>query len=105
MIKKTAYEHGARELKPRQGPDPSDDFSQKAAENKKPPLGIGLTEATHERSENDKSDLRDGDRGNPETDAQGQSRQHAGGRNNGVSSKPAQVGPADDRVTPPSSHA
>ena len=87
MIKKTVYEHGARGLKPRRGPDPRDDFSQKAAENKKPPLGIGLTETTHERSENDKSDLRDGDRGNPETDAQGQSeKKHAGGSNNGVSS-------------------
>lgn len=97
MIKKTAYEHGARELKPRQGPDPSDDFSQKAAENKKPPLGIGLTEATHERSENDKSDLRDGDRGNPETDAQGQSeKKHAGGRNNGVSSANPRVLSNDD---------
>ena len=41
MIKKTVYEHGARGLKPRRGPDPRDDFSQTAAENKKPPLGIG----------------------------------------------------------------
>ncbi len=97
MVKKTAYEHGARELKPRKGPDPSDDFSQKAAENKKPPLGIGLTEANHERSENDKSDLRDGDRGNPEADAQGQSeKNHAGGSNDGVSSANPRVLSHDD---------
>lgn len=44
MVTKTAYEHGARILKPSTGPDPSDDFSQDAAENKKPPLGIGLAE-------------------------------------------------------------
>jgi hypothetical protein len=44
MPAETAYEHGARKLKPRTGPDPSDDFSQKAAENKKPLDGMGLTE-------------------------------------------------------------
>jgi hypothetical protein len=44
MPTETAYEHGARKLEPRTGPDPSDDFSQEAAENKKPPLGMGLTE-------------------------------------------------------------
>ena len=49
MTEKTAYEHGARKLEPLKGPDPHDAFSQKAAENKKPPLGIGLTEKTDER--------------------------------------------------------
>lgn len=44
MPKETAYEHGARKLEPRTGPDPNDDFSQDAAGNKKPPHGIGLTE-------------------------------------------------------------
>lgn len=43
MPTETAYEHGARKLTPRTGPDPNDDFSQDAAENKKPPHGIGLT--------------------------------------------------------------
>lgn len=59
MSEKTAYEHGARELKPLTGPDPHDDFSQKAAENKPPRGGIGLTEPIDERSETDKSDLQD----------------------------------------------
>lgn len=45
MPTQTAYEHGARKLEPRTGPDPNDDFSQEAAENKKPPDGMGLTEA------------------------------------------------------------
>lgn len=59
MAEKTAYEHGARVLKPRTGPDPNDDFSQEAAENKPPRGGVGLTETTDERSETDKSDLQD----------------------------------------------
>src|SRR6187401_482399 len=88
MTEKSAYEHGARELKPLKGPDPHDAFSQKAAENKKPPLGMGLTEkSSEERSESDKSDLTDGKGGEPAADAQGQSeRRHAGGSNDGVSS-------------------
>ena len=88
MTEKSAYEHGARELKPLKGPDPHDAFSQKAAENKKPPLGIGLTEkGSEERSESDKSDLTDGKGGEPAADAQGQSeKRHAGGSNDGVSS-------------------
>lgn len=59
MPKPTQYETGARKLQPATGPDPRDDFSQKAAENRKPPLGIGLTESIDERSETDKSDLQD----------------------------------------------
>jgi len=87
MPDKTAYELGARKLTPLTGPDPHDDFSQKAAENKKPPLGIGLTEKSSERSESDKSDLQQAPDGTPEADAQGQSEQrHAGGSNDGVSS-------------------
>lgn len=43
MANNTAYEHGARKLKEHMGPDPNDDFSQEAAENKKPPNGMGLT--------------------------------------------------------------
>ena len=59
MPDNTAYEHSARKLKPLTGPDPSDAFSQEAAENKKPPNGMGLTEQPDlERSETDKSDLR-----------------------------------------------
>ena len=87
MAEKTAYEHGARKLEPLKGPDPHDDFSQKAAENKKPPLGLGPTEKTSERRETDKSDLQDNRDGGPEADAQGQSeKRHAGGSNEGVSS-------------------
>ncbi|SMH53953.1 hypothetical protein [Mesorhizobium australicum] len=81
----TAYEHGARKLEARTGPDPSDEFSQDAAENRKPPLGIGLTEKVdRHRSETDKSDFRDM---TPEKDAEGQFEdRHAGGSNDGVTS-------------------
>lgn len=41
---KTAYEHGARKLKSATGSDPNDAFSQEAAENRKPPLGMGLVD-------------------------------------------------------------
>jgi len=86
-MKEMAYEHGARELKALDGPDSNDDFSQKAAKNKKPPRGVGLTEPRFERSENDKSDLIDSNDGTPEADAQGQfENRHAGGSNDGVSS-------------------
>lgn len=44
MPAKTAYELGARKLEALEGPDPSDEFSQDAAKNRKPPQGIGLTE-------------------------------------------------------------
>ncbi len=68
LMAKQAYEHGARELKPRTGPDPNDDFSQKAAENRKPRHGIGLTDPPSERSENDKSDFRKSPTGRPQED-------------------------------------
>ena len=85
-------ETGARELKPKLVSDANDDFSQKAAENKKPPLGMRLTERLTERSEGDRSDLQDAPSGTPQSDAQGQSeRKHAGSSNDGVSS-------ADPRV-------
>ncbi len=59
MANVTAYEHGARKLRAKTGPDPSDEFSQDAAENRKPPLGVGLSEKVdRHRSETDKSDLR-----------------------------------------------
>ena len=79
----TAYEHGARKLQARTGPDPGDEFSQDAAMNRKPPLGVGLTEKVdRHRSETDKSDFRKSD---PEKDAAGQSEdRHAGGSNDGV---------------------
>jgi hypothetical protein len=87
MAEKTAYEHGARELKSQDAPDPHDAFSQKAAENKKPRLGMGLSEESSEHSENDKSDLTDRKGGTPTPDAQGQSeKRHTGGKNGGVSS-------------------
>lgn len=107
MVGKTAYEHGARELKPRQGTDPSDDFSQNAAQNKKPAPGMGLAEKAPERSENDKSDFKDGDPGNPEADAQGQSEKwHAGGGNDGVASANPRVlsGNDGDATFPQTDH-
>lgn len=96
MTEKTAYEHGAREPKPLKGSDPHDAFSQEAAENKKPPLGIGLTQKVHGRSETHKSDLR-GSKGVPEADAQGQTeKRHAGGSNDGISSADPRVLSGDD---------
>lgn len=44
MPAKAEYEHGARKLEPRTGSDPSDEFSQDAAKNKKPRDGAGLSE-------------------------------------------------------------
>ena len=55
MPDKTAYETGARKYPARTGPDPSDEFSQKATENRKPPSGVGITHATKKKSaDNDK---------------------------------------------------
>jgi len=93
MPDNTAYEHGARKLKPLTGPDPSDAFSQDAAENKKPPNRMGLTEQPDiERSETDKSDLRGAVTGSPEEDAAGQPESnHAGGSNDGVANANSRV--------------
>lgn len=93
MPDNTAYEHGARKLKPLTGPDPSDAFSQDAAENKKPPNGVGLTEQPDvERSETDKSDLRSAATGSPKEDAKGQSESnHAGGSNDSDATFPIAV--------------
>jgi len=44
MPEKFSYEHGARKLMPRHAPDPNDEIAQNAAENRNPPLGIGLSE-------------------------------------------------------------
>src|SRR4051812_49424351 len=98
MANNTAYEHGARKLKEHIGPDSSDDFSQEAAENKKPANGMGLTEkSSQERSEADKSDLRGSGTGSPEEDAAGQSESnHAGGSNNGMSSANPRVLSGDE---------
>jgi hypothetical protein len=41
-------ETGARILKESHGPDPRDAFSQKAAENRKPASGMGLTQPADE---------------------------------------------------------
>src|SRR5690606_31033777 len=95
MTTRVAYETGARKLEPRTGPDPSDEFSQKAAENKKPPHGMGLIdrEDHHERSEADKSDLQQ------ERDAAGQSEDnHAGGSNDGTTSANPRVLSGDESV-------
>jgi hypothetical protein len=59
MPTETAYEHGARKLEPRTGPDPNDDFSQDAAENKKPPKGMGLTETADKPKRPDERPPRD----------------------------------------------
>jgi hypothetical protein len=98
MVNQTAYEHGARKLKEHSGPDPNDDFSQEAAENKKPPNGMGLTEAsTEQRSEYDKSDFRGEGTGSPQEDARGQfETNHAGGSNNGMSSANPRVLSGDE---------
>ncbi|MGO4837190.1 hypothetical protein AB4144_33575, partial [Rhizobiaceae sp. 2RAB30] len=56
----TEYETGSRKFSEITGPDPSDEFSQEAAENKKPPLGIGLTEPLDET--NDKTRHPEGQR-------------------------------------------
>jgi len=80
-------ETGARHHPAKGYRDANDDFAQGAAENTKPPRGMGLTDAPGEHSENDKSDFQDAPTGTPEGDAQGQSeRHHAGGKNSGVSS-------------------
>ena len=53
-------ESGARHPKTRRYPDPNEAVSQKAAENRKPPSGVGLTEkvdATNEKTRH--SDGRD----------------------------------------------
>ena len=43
MPTKAEYAHGARKLEPLTGKDPSDDFSQDAAKNRKPKAGAGLS--------------------------------------------------------------
>ena len=53
MPDKTAYETGARKYPARTGPDPSDQFSQKAAENRKPPSGVGITQGAKKKSTED----------------------------------------------------
>lgn len=53
MPDKTAYETGARKYPARTGPDPSDEFSQKAAENRKPPSGVGITQGAKKKSADD----------------------------------------------------
>ena len=65
----TDYEIGANVLKSVTGPDPRDNFSQKAAKNRKPRFRIGLSEKSAlERSEADKSDLRDTSTGSPQSE-------------------------------------
>lgn len=50
MDDKTNYETGARKFVPGTGPDPSDEFSQDAAENSKPENGMGLSRKTEEQA-------------------------------------------------------
>ena len=51
MPEKSNYETGARKFPAKQDADASDDFSQEAAENKKPADGMGLTRSTDEVNE------------------------------------------------------
>lgn len=44
-------ERGGRKSEPAGGVDPSQEFSQEAAKNKKPPVGVGLTEPVDETDE------------------------------------------------------
>ncbi len=97
MTEKNSFDDVVREQKPRKGPDPNDAFSQKAAENKKPRNGMGLTDAPGERSEHDKSDLQDAPTGEPSEDAQGQSEsRRKGGTNDGASDNPRVLSSNDD---------
>lgn len=50
------YEHGARKATPKTRPDPNDDFSQDAAANRKPPLGLGLTERVDKPNDKPRED-------------------------------------------------
>ena len=47
----TKYETGARKFPSASGADPSDEFSQDAAKNAKPPLGMGLAERLDETNQ------------------------------------------------------
>lgn len=47
----TKYETGGRIFPAATGPDPSDEFSQEAAKNRKPRHGMGLTESLDETDE------------------------------------------------------
>jgi hypothetical protein len=51
MTRQNRRETGARELQPKTGQDASDSVSQKAAENRKPPGGVGNTEPLDDRDE------------------------------------------------------
>jgi len=67
MNDKPAYETGVQKLQTLTGPDPRDEFSQKAAENEKPPLGMGLVERVdEERNEARQAGLRDGAQRGPD---------------------------------------
>jgi len=58
MPDKVRYEHGARKATPLTGPDPNDDFSQDAAENRKPPQGLGLTERVDKPQDKSREDAK-----------------------------------------------
>jgi hypothetical protein len=69
MPDKTAYELGARKLMAANGPDPRDDFSQEAAENRKPRLGLGLTEEVASNGKNQRVRDQAGNNPSPEHEA------------------------------------
>jgi hypothetical protein len=76
MTDKPAYELGARKPMTKDTPDANDKFSQKAAENRKPPLGIGIAEKVDKPKEKrlqpkkPTRDTRESPAPNPDGDAQ-----------------------------------
>lgn len=65
----TKYETGGRIFPAATGPDPSDEFSQDAAKNRKPRHGMGLTESLDET--NEKARHSDGQNPGEETEPDG----------------------------------
>ena len=51
MPNKNQRETGGRELRPKSEPDANEEFSQEAAENRKPPGGVGNTESLSDHNE------------------------------------------------------
>lgn len=67
MTDENDRETGARKLMPKTRPDVTDEFSQKAAENKRPPTGVGNTEQVDDVDEKTRhSDGRQPPRRQPE---------------------------------------
>lgn len=63
MVEKTEYESGARKPMPKRNRDENDNVSDKAAENRRPPGGIGNSDTNPPR------DMREAPAPNPQGDA------------------------------------